>query len=138
MPVQTAKKKTRKTKAKLPSIRGLRDRAWVAFSRSVRMRASDWRWYAKCYTCGIYADYKQLQAGHFLHSQLDFDRRNVHPQCVKCNHYQNGNLAKYATRLVKEYGPMVLKDLEIASGHRGNKYSRKELEEILTECKSES
>jgi hypothetical protein len=131
----TTTKTAGKKRKKMVSLKALRDKAWTAWSRKIRKDASDWREYARCYTCDAYKPYKELQAGHFLHSVLDYDPRNIHPQCTKCNHFQNGKLAVYATRLVKEYGPYILRDLEIESGHRGNKYSRAELEEIIKNCK---
>ncbi len=53
-----------------------------------------------------------MDAGHFKHGCLDYDRENIHPQCTGCNRFWHGRLDVYATRLVEKYGPKILKRLE--------------------------
>jgi len=81
----------------------LQAKAWSLMSKYVRLRDG------KCITCGSTTT---LQAGHFLHGKLDFDFQNIHAQCSRCNKWLNGNLAKYATFLVREYGYDILDELE--------------------------
>lgn len=88
-----------------PSIKNLRKRAWSLFSLHVRKKYSDdFRGFAYCYTCGVVFHYTELQAGHYIHGKLDFDERNIHPQCVRCNHFLSGNLGVYGERLIAELG----------------------------------
>ena len=42
---------------------------------------------------------------------------NVHPQCIQCNKYFEGNKVEYEKRLDKEYGKGTADKLLIASKH---------------------
>ena len=57
-----------------------------------------------CYTCRTGGDWRTRQTGHFIHDKLDFDRRNLHCQCIACNHYKSGNLGEYALHLMEDIG----------------------------------
>lgn len=81
--------------------------------------------------------WKELQAGHFYHSKLDFEPLNIHPQCVYCNHHIRGNLNVYATNLVRDHGAEVLEFIKKEVVRKGNDYSRSELEEIILTCKQQ-
>jgi hypothetical protein len=82
----------------------LHKNAWDAISRYVRARDK------KCVTCG---STNQLQGGHYWHAVLDFDPMNINAQCVRCNHWLSGNLAIYASYLIKKYGIKKFKELDI-------------------------
>jgi len=64
-----------------------------------------------CYTCQKWLPIAELQAGHHFHDKLDFDFRNLRPQCQRCNKYLHGNLAIYAERLIDENGKDWYKQL---------------------------
>ena len=75
------------------------DKAWTKWSELVRRRAK-----GICYTCGATKDWKEMHASHFIHDRLDFDERNIHACCVKCNTYLSGNLGNYALHLIEDIG----------------------------------
>jgi len=82
-----------------------------------------------CYTCDKKLDVYSSEAGHFKHGRLDFDRQNIHCQCVRCNKYLHGHLGEYANRLIKQYGLGIIDELTLrANQHKG--YKVPELEEI--------
>jgi len=64
-----------------------------------------------CYTCQKWLPIAELQAGHHFHDKLDFDFRNLRPQCQRCNKYLHGNLGIYAERLIDENGKDWYKQL---------------------------
>ena len=74
-------------------------KAWEKFSQWVRMKAK-----GVCFTCGVVNRWQDCDAGHFRHDRLDFDNRNVHCQCQKCNRYMHGNLGNYTLALIEEIG----------------------------------
>ena len=80
-----------------------------------------------CFTCGKQGS----QAGHFCHSRLDFDERNLHCQCVRCNHFLRGNLGVYAIEIEKRYGIGTAEKIILESHTTSNKYNRTELEGFL-------
>ena len=89
-----------------------------------------------CFTCNKRCDKNTSQAGHFIHrNSLDFDERNIHCQCVKCNKYLSGNLIEYTLKMIKKYGHETVDELKILS-HQVRKFSRDELEEIIENYKS--
>lgn len=55
-----------------------------------------------------------MDAGHYIsrsHMATRYDERNVHPQCVPCNRFQEGSRPAYAQYLIAEYGPEIIDDL---------------------------
>lgn len=66
---------TDKHNAKQP----IHKKAWTIFSKYVRFIRDK----GVCYTCGVKKDPKDMDAGHYKHSDcLDFDEMNVHCQCL--------------------------------------------------------
>lgn len=63
-----------------------------------------------CWTCGEKGLVgKNFHGGHFIPDStggviLRYDEFNIHPQCLRCNHFLSGNQAEYYIRMVKEYG----------------------------------
>lgn len=126
-------KKT-KTIKKNPSLKRLHDKAWALISRYVRTKDADWRGYTRCYTCKVVKHYKELQAGHFWHGKLDFDPRNLRPQCKRCNKFLSGNLDNYAMFLIDEVGLEAVKKLrQDAARHPG--YTRAEILQVIEQYK---
>ncbi len=87
-------------------------KCWLVFSEYVRRKNADWRGQVECYSCGVKVGWKEANAGHFHHGKLDFSEVNVRPQCVACNLWKSGNLARYATHLVQEIGQEGMVELE--------------------------
>jgi len=82
----------------------LHNKVWKLMSEYIRRKDADQYGFNYCYTCGAKKHYKELNAGHYKHDRLDFDERNLKPQCVKCNQHNSGELDLYAERLIKENG----------------------------------
>ena len=88
-----------KKKYLLKSAKTWKKKAWVKFSEWVRRKAD-----GVCFTCRVKNRWQDCDAGHFRHDRLDFDTRNVHCQCQKCNRFLHGNLGNYALALAEEIG----------------------------------
>jgi len=85
----------------------LRSKAWDVFSLFVRTDEG-----FVCYTCGKKLTRATSNAGHYEHVNcLDFERKNIHCQCVHCNRYMSGNRNAYAIHLEKDYGYGILQEL---------------------------
>jgi hypothetical protein len=91
-------------------LRILKGLAWKKFSAFIRERDK-----GICYTCGDTKPWREQQAGHFIHGSKYpvsyYDERNVHCQCIRCNHFLSGNLTVYAANLVRDFGPQILTEL---------------------------
>lgn len=92
---KTYDKKIRKT---------LQNKCWKLISLIVRRSGADDKGMVECYTCLKKYQWNEMDCGHFWHDRLDFDRRNLKPQCVYCNQHLYGNLGNYAVRLIEENG----------------------------------
>jgi hypothetical protein len=103
-------------KKKLPSLKTLKNKAWTLMSEQVRLSSSDHNGYCSCVTCGVTKHYKEMHAGHFVHcskgSLASYDKRNINPQCPKCNTYQGGNLIEYTLFIQEKYGSHVIDELK--------------------------
>lgn len=65
-----------------------------------------------------------MDAGHYRHTSkkkggirtkaIDYDERNIHPQCTYCNRMLHGNLARYSMALEEEYGHGIIQELHNA------------------------
>lgn len=117
----------------------LRKRVWKQFSIFIRRSAADENGVVQCVTCPARHLWNsgQIQAGHWMHGRLDFDERNVHPQCVPCNYHWNTKVsAAYAIFMAKTYGVEGMEELQLLANTKGNRYSRDELEAILKQYKA--
>jgi hypothetical protein len=120
----------------------LRDKAWKEFSIYVRRGAADWRGFTRCFTCPKYAPWQEFDSGHFKHGVMDFNPKNINPQCTGCNRFWHGRLDAYATALVKKYGPDILDELDRGAieerQHRvkGHPYTPAELTAIYEKYKA--
>lgn len=95
-------------------------KCWRLMSEYVRRSRADWKGYAECYTCGGRQPWVELHAGHHFHRKLDFDERNLRPQCVSCNTYKGGMLNIYARKLIETFGLAWYQQLESdANRHPG-------------------
>ena len=128
------RKKIRKEKEK-NSYRYLHKLAWTLFSKCIRIEGANEEGMTNCYTCGARLHWKELQAGHFHHSKLDFDRRNIKKQCPQCNKWKSGNLAIYGTKLASELGTRGMKKLLLDANTK--LYTTTELKQIIEDCKNE-
>jgi len=77
-----------------------------------------------------------IHAGHWIHDKIDFDPRNVHPQCRNCNYKYNKNVnAAYAVYMARTYGHEEMEQIRKEAYLKGNSYSRQELEDLITRYK---
>lgn len=118
--------------AKLQPLKTLKERAWSAFSKYVRMRDAVMS-LRGCVTCGTYRDWQEMHAGHFVHAgranPVTYDERNVNAQCPACNTFLHGKLDVYATRLIERYGMGVTDELR-AMKAQSKPLNRTQLREI--------
>lgn len=129
---KTAKKRKRLTDSKL------KKKIWKEFSIHVRSSAADEQGVVQCVTCPARHVWNsgQIQAGHWIHNRLDFDERNVHPQCVPCNYHWNTKVSiSYSIFMAKTYGIEVMEELQLLANTQGNRYPRAELERLLNHYK---
>jgi hypothetical protein len=114
------------------SLKSLRKKAWKLQSEYVRRSEK-----GVCFTCGDTRDWKEQQAGHYIHKDcLDYDLINIHCQCVRCNKWLSGNSGVYAERLIAEYGEEVVADLRTRS-YKTKKFNITELEDLIEKYKAE-
>lgn len=112
----------------------LHKKAWTLMSEWVRTKDANLDGYVYCYTCGAIKHYKETDAGHFHHDRLDFDERNLKPQCTKCNRHLHGRLDVYAINLLKDYGSEWLLKLQ-QDAVSYNKYDVAQLQERIIDLK---
>lgn len=123
-------------KPKQKTTKQLKDALWKIVSQVVRRQGADlFREINTCFTCGKTFPIKKLNAGHFKHNKLDFDLRNLKPQCVHCNLWNSGELDVYGIKLVRIYGLEWVEQLERDAVQKGNDYSREELLLLMEEFK---
>ena len=104
------RKKSLKTKAK--------NKYKKLFSIYIRRRYADSDGCVACVTCQCVMQWKNAQAGHFIHSgngtyESTYDERNVHVQCVQCNCLEQGMGVEYFIFMEREYGREVIEELRI-------------------------
>jgi len=128
------RKRIRKEKDR-NSYRYLHKKAWTLFSKCIRIEGADEDGITYCYTCGLRFHWKKLQAGHFHHGRLDFDRRNIKKQCPRCNKWKSGELALYGTKLTQELGVDGMQRLLLDANTK--RYTITELKQIIEDCKKE-
>ncbi len=127
-----------KSKTYLESERKkLHRKCWKLMSEKVRRSGMRQGSKNECYTCKKLFYWKKLHAGHYRHNTLDFDSRNLKPQCNSCNTYNGGKLDQYTMRLIEENGIEWLKQLHIdADRHPG--YRLEDLKQIYLELKNKT
>jgi hypothetical protein len=96
-------------------LKTVHNKTWKLMSEYIRKLHSFNGTHCICFTCGKVILISETHAGHFKHGRLDFDERNLKPQCCGCNTYNDGRLDVYALKLLKEYGADWLIKLEADS-----------------------
>lgn len=122
---------------KLRSIKAIKRDLDNAFSLFVRRRDADENGMGRCVTCFRWA---KLEAGHFIPRQYVSTRWleiNCAGQCSFCNRWMHGAQAEFYVALVKQHGQSVVNELMQAK-HRTVKFSRDELNEMLTKFKEKT
>lgn len=119
---------------KLKSLKSLNKKAWKLFSIWVRKSEADFAGYVACCCCGKQYLWNSgdIHAGHWIHGRLEYDPRNIHPQCKNCNFKYNPNSkAQYAIYMANKYGAEEMAKIWELAYSKGNNYSRLELENII-------
>jgi hypothetical protein len=119
---------------KKKSLAQLKAKAWTLFSEWVRRSNADWRGYVACVTCGAQYVWNSgmIHAGHWIHDKLDYDERNVHPQCRNCNYKYNKNTnTAYAIYMARKYGHEEMERIRELAYLKGNLYTYSEVEELI-------
>jgi len=117
---------------KVKNTKTLEDKLWKVFSIYIRNKGSH-NGANRCYTCNMFEDIKNLDAGHYIKRQYNatkYDERNVKPQCRKCNRFMGGNQDEFAIHLEKDYGEGILQDLDKLKWSY-KKFDIKELERLI-------
>lgn len=104
--------------------------AWEKQRKAILAPLTNFQGLVKCFTCDRLNPVAETHIGHFWHGKLDFDLRNLKPQCVVCNTHNGGKLAVYATRLVELYGQDWFLQLD-KDAHTHQGYSIEDLKEII-------
>lgn len=116
-------------------------KAWKLWSKYIRTNGGTVVEYNRCYTCLKQYPWKELDAGHFFHTSkkkgevrrwvIDYDERNIHPQCTRCNRYYHGSGQLYSSRLIEQYGDGIIQELHRI--YQENKeLSNEELQKIIS------
>jgi len=121
------------------TISSAKKKAWVWFSRYIRLRDSDEHQMCKCVTCEHRGHYKTMQAGHFIAAAQGNATRyledNVHAQCYRCNMNLGGNGAEYYPFMLAQYGAERVDELRKLS-NTTLKISIAEFEEMEAKYKN--
>lgn len=121
-----------KRKTKKPARTALVAKLDRVFSRYVRNRYAESGW-CDCITCGKRHPVEDMHAGHFVrrrHMAVRWDEKNVHPQCVYCNKFLDGNEGEYARFILDKYGRETLDEL-LAAKNKIRKWTVGELRELI-------
>lgn len=106
----------RAKKPRQPKASTLKKKLWKLFSEYIRRRAADHSGIAQCVSCGLPSHWQSLQGGHYVRASAGmntyFDEQNVHPQCVRCNIFLDGNIQGYTLYMVNTYGLPILTALD--------------------------
>ena len=89
------------------TLSSAKKKAWVQFSRYIRLVNADQNGNVRCYTCSTTKPWKEMQAGHGIpgrNNAVLFLEEIVKPQCVGCNMFANGRLAVFTRKLIDELG----------------------------------
>lgn len=110
------------------------DTLWKHFSKFIRLRDSDENGICQCFTCPTRLEWNSggMQAGHFIsrrHWATRYHEKNVHAQCVNCNHFQSGRQYEYGLSLDKKYGAGTAEYL-LAQSRQVEKFSTQTIKSL--------
>ena len=112
--------KPKKRVNKVISVTKAKRKAWIAFSKFVRLRdclkTTGTVDFGRCYTCGNEYPFKNLQAGHFIpgrRNQYLLNEVQVHSQCYRCNVGLHGNWPVYLEMMNNNYGKKAVEQMLI-------------------------
>ena len=94
-------------KLKRPTIKQLDAKLWKIFSEYIRRKDADYRGLVRCFTCGNWDHWKDVDCGHGISRaklSTKFHEKNNHPQCRKCNRFKGGEQFEYMIKVDEKYG----------------------------------
>ena len=103
----------------------------IIFSKYIRVKNADKHGFCTCVTCKKKFHWKSIQAGHFMsrkHYSTRWNENNVHPQCVGCNMFKQGEQYKYSVFL----GPELAEKLYLQST-KLVKFTNHEINSMITD-----
>ena len=115
--------------AKKPTRSKLVKKLDTVFSQYIRLSNADNNGYCTCVTCNKTFFWKEIQAGHFMsrkHYSTRWDERNVKPQCLRCNIYNQGEGYLYSLYLGDKLSKKLLDE-----SRELRKFTNIELEEMI-------
>lgn len=124
-------------KKKKKSLRAIKKKCWALFSEYVRRKHADSNGFARCYTSGVAADWRELQCGHGIggrHNAVLFDEEICRPQTVAENVFKRGNYPVFVTKLIQENG-LDWWEKKLAASREAVKYTRSDLEALIEKYK---
>lgn len=122
---QTGKTKTIETRMKIAfsqrrgrtkKISSVKKYADSAFSKYIRLKYCDGNGMLRCFTCDEMHHILEMDCGHYvsrMHNSLRYSELNAHPQCQRCNRFNEGRKDVYALRLIEKYGADILRTLAV-------------------------
>ena len=132
---------TKKTSNRYSGVKVLKKKAWILFSRYVRLRdclkTTGTTTHGECLTCSRVYPIENLQAGHFIAGRSNavlFDENGVHAQCYACNVGLHGNILQYRRKIIEMYGEGSDEVMEVES-KKTKKFTVQELQELIEELK---
>ncbi len=91
---------------------------WKVFSEYIRLRDSDKKGFAKCFTCPNIRHWTKGDCGHGIgrqHKGVKFNEKNNHFQCKPCNGFEQGKREVYKEEMDKRYGPGTWDLMDLAA-----------------------
>jgi hypothetical protein len=101
-------------KTKKLNFAKLRDKLDKIFSIFIRLRVSNEHGMVQCCSCGKYLSWREAHAGHWIlrrYLNVRWDENNVNAQCCRCNTFEDGNAAGYASFMLRKHGEEGMNDL---------------------------
>jgi len=118
---------------KIPKLSTVKNKADKIFSEYIRRKNATSFGMCQCVSCGSWHAISECDAGHYIsrnHMATRYDERNVHPQCRRCNRFQNGNMSGYSLYMLKHYGETILLELNKLQ-HTVKKFQVEELQDMI-------
>lgn len=122
---------------KKPTLSALKKRCWKVFSEYVRRKYADAEGFARCYTSGEAAHWKELQCGHAIGGRTNavlFDEEICRPQTVAENVFKRGNYPVFTAKLIRENG-LEWFESKLEGARKAVKLTRSDLEDLINEFK---
>ena len=113
--------------------------AATLLQKLVRLEACCELGYCRCVTCGANKHWNEMQGGHYIkrqHKRSKLMKKNIHPQCIRCNHFLDGNEGKYTLYMLSKYGEEFVNEL-IEKKKDPIKWDKEELIKLVKDLRIE-